>query len=169
MRANEKAIATKRVTEESGAETTVRVEAKAQVRDQDVEILKVKFNKFKAASNVLKRAIVEAKEETKEKVERSRAEVEADERAAKEEKEAALHDMIQAEVEYWKIQERAMIEEYARDKAEADTEAGDMMREKAEGIERARDEAEAKASAEDDMRKQVWRSNSLGLRDSKNS
>ena len=62
MRANEKAIVTKRVVAEAGAETRVRVEAKAEVRDQDVGILKVKFNKFKAVSNVSKRAIVEAKE-----------------------------------------------------------------------------------------------------------
>ena len=34
--------------------------------------------------------------------------------------------MIQAEVGYWESQERAIIEEYSRDKAEADTEA--MMR-----------------------------------------
>ena len=32
------------------------------------------------------------------------------ERLAKEEEEAALQDMIQAEVEYWESQERAMIE-----------------------------------------------------------
>ena len=42
--------------------------------------------------------------------------------------------MIQVEVEYWESQEKAMIEEYAREKAEAETEAEDMTREKAEGI-----------------------------------
>ena len=45
---------------------------------------------------------------------------------------------------------------------EADTEAEDMTREKAEGIERDRAEEEAKARAEDDMIKQVWRAKSLG-------
>ena len=51
-----------------------------------------------------------AKEDTKEKVERSRAEVEAEERAAKEEEEASLQDMVQVKVEYWENQERAMID-----------------------------------------------------------
>ena len=60
-----------------------------------------------------------------------------------------------------------MIDEYARDKAEAEVEA--MIREKDEVIDRARAEAEMKARAEDDMRKQVWRENTLGLRNSKNS
>ena len=50
------------------------------------------------------------KEDTKEKAERSRAEVEAEERAAKEEEEAALQDMVQVEVEYWENQERDIIE-----------------------------------------------------------
>ena len=36
--------------------------------------------------------------------------------------------MIKAEVKYWESQERAMIEEYAREKAEAETEAEAMMR-----------------------------------------
>ena len=71
--------------------------------------------------------------------------------------------MIQAEVEYWESQERAIIEEYARVNAEADTEAEAMMRVKAEVIERVRSESEAKARAEDDMRKEVWRAKSLGL------
>ena len=70
--------------------------------------------------------------------------------------------MIQAEVEYWESQERAVIEEYAREMAEAETEAEAITREKAE-LERGRAEAEAKARAEDDMRKQVWRDKSLGL------
>ena len=47
---------------------------------------------------------------------------------------------------------------------EANTEAEDMMREKAEVIERTRDEEEAKARAEDDMIKQVWRAKSLGAK-----
>ena len=46
--------------------------------------------------------------------------------------------------------------------AEADTEAEDMMREKAEGIDIRRAEEESKARAEDDMIKQVWRAKSLG-------
>ena len=77
--------------------------------------------------------------------------------------------MIQAEMEYWESQERSMIEEYAREMAEAETEAEAMMREKAEGIEIARDEPEAKARAKYYMRKQVWRENSLGIRNAKNS
>ena len=43
-----------------------------------------------------------------------------------------------------------------------------MMRDKAEVIERVRAEAKAKARVEDDTRKQVWRANSLTLRNSKN-
>ena len=50
-----------------------------------------------------------AKYDTKEKSKRSRVEVEAEERAAKEEEEAALQDMVQVKVEYWESQERAMI------------------------------------------------------------
>ena len=96
----EKTIATKRVTADSGADTRVRVEVRDEVRDQDVGILTVILNKFKAAFKVLKREMVGAKEETKEKAERSREEVETEERAAKEEEEAALQDMIQDEVEY---------------------------------------------------------------------
>ena len=92
--AKEKAIITKRVVVEAGAETRVRVEAKAEVRDQDVGILTDILNKFKAAFNCLKRAIVGSEEETKEKSERSRAEVEAEERVAKEEEEAALQVTI---------------------------------------------------------------------------
>ena len=49
--------------------------------------------------------------------------------------------MIQAEVRYWESQERSMIKEYARDKAEPETKDEAMMREKAKGIERARDQA----------------------------
>ena len=58
----------------------------------------------------MKRAIVGSKEYTKWKAERSREEVEAEEKAANEEEEAALHDMVQAEVEYWESQESALIE-----------------------------------------------------------
>ena len=74
----------------------------------------VVLNKVKAESNVLKREVVGYKEDTKEKAERSRSEVEAEERAVKEEEEAALQDMIQAEVEYWESQERDLIEDYDR-------------------------------------------------------
>ena len=51
-----------------------------------------------------------AKDDTKEKSKRSRAGVEAEEKVAKEEEEAALQDMVQVKVEYWESQERAMIE-----------------------------------------------------------
>ena len=70
VRAKEKAIDAKRVAAESDAETRVRVEAKAEVRDWDVGILTVVLNKVKAASNRLKREMVGAKEYTKDKVER---------------------------------------------------------------------------------------------------
>ena len=40
---------------------------------------------------------------------RSRAEVESEERATKEEEEAVLQGMVQVGVEYWESQERAMI------------------------------------------------------------
>ena len=60
-----------------------------------------------------------------------------------------------------------MIEEYARDKAESETESTTI--DKAEGIEIARDEPEAKARAKYYMRKQVWRAKYLGLKNSKNS
>ena len=119
---------------EAGAETRVRVEVKVDVRDWDVEILTDVLNKVEAAYNGLMREMVGVEEETNEKSERSRAEVESEERSDKEEEEAVLQGTIQAEVEYWEIQERAMIEEYAREKAEAETEAEDMTREKAEGI-----------------------------------
>ena len=52
--------------------------------------------------------------------------------------------MIQAKMEYWESQERAMFEEYTREKSEDETEAEAMMREKAEGIEIARAEAKSK-------------------------
>ena len=100
VREKEKDISAKRVAAEAGAETRFRVEANAEVRDPDVGILTDVLNKFKAASNGLKRAMVGSEEETKEKSEISRAEVEADERAAKDEEDASIHDMIQAEVEY---------------------------------------------------------------------
>ena len=76
-RVKEKAIATKRVAAESGADTRVRVEAKAEVRDRYVGILAVILNKVKAISNGLKRAMVVSEEDTKEKSERSKADVEA--------------------------------------------------------------------------------------------
>ena len=63
-------ISAKRVAAEGGAETRVRVEAKAEVRYLDVGILANVLNKIKAASNRLKRAMVGSKEETKDKSER---------------------------------------------------------------------------------------------------
>ena len=48
-RAKEKSITAKRVEAEAGAETRVRVEAKAEVRDQDVGVLTDLLNKVKAA------------------------------------------------------------------------------------------------------------------------
>ena len=42
--------------------------------------------------------------------------------------------MIQSETEYLESQERAVIEEYAKEKEEDNTEAGVMMRETANGI-----------------------------------
>ena len=104
---------------EAGTDTWVRVESKADSRDRYVGILADVLNKVKAKSNELKREMVGSKEETKDKAEMSREEVDAEERAAKEEEEAALQDMIQAEVEYWESQKMAMIEEYAREKVEA--------------------------------------------------
>ena len=83
-RAKEKAIAAKRVSAEPGAEARVRVEAKAEVRDQDVGILTDFLNKVKATPNGLKREMVGSEEETNEKVESSMAEVETEERAEKE-------------------------------------------------------------------------------------
>ena len=56
------------------------------------------LNKFKYKFNRLKRAMFGSEEDTKEEAERSRADIEAEERAAKEEEEAELQDMIQAEV-----------------------------------------------------------------------
>ena len=67
-------------------------------------------------------------------------------------------------MEYWESQERAMIEEYVREKVEAETVAEVMMRNKDEGIERARAEEEAKARDKDGMIKQVWREESLGAK-----
>ena len=52
---------------EAVTETRVRVEAKAEVRDWYLVILTVALNKFKAESNGLKRAVVGAKEDNKEK------------------------------------------------------------------------------------------------------
>ena len=67
VRAKEKAIATKRVASKAGAKSRVRVEVNAEVRDWDVGILTVVLNKVKDASNGLKRAMVGAKEDTKDK------------------------------------------------------------------------------------------------------
>ena len=58
MRAKEKAIAVKRVEAEDGADTRVRVEAKAEVRDRDMGIFTDILNKVKATSNGLKRVVV---------------------------------------------------------------------------------------------------------------
>ena len=57
-----------------------------------------------------------------------------------------------------------MIDEYSREKAEAETEAEAMMRDKAKVINRARAEEEAKARAEEVIIKQVWREKSLGAK-----
>ena len=62
--AKDKAIAAKRVVVEAGAETRVRVESKAEVRDRGEGIFTVFLNKVKAESNGLKRAMVGAEEET---------------------------------------------------------------------------------------------------------
>ena len=61
-----------------------------------------------------------------------------------------------------------MIEEYAREKVDAETEDESIMVEKSEGIDRARAESEAKEGDEYDMRNQGWRAKSLSLRNSKN-
>ena len=66
-REKDKAISAKRVVVEAGAETRVRVEAKAEVRDRYLGIFTVFLNKVKAESNGLKRAMVGSKEDTKEK------------------------------------------------------------------------------------------------------
>ena len=100
----EKAIAAYMLAKEAGAETRVRVEAKADVRYRGVGILTDFLNKVKDASNDLNRAMVGSEKETKEKFESSRAEVEAEERSAKEEEEAILQYMIQDEVGYWESQ-----------------------------------------------------------------
>ena len=55
---------------EAGDETRFRVKAKDEVRDWDVGILMDVLNKVKAAPNVLKRAMVGAEGDTKEKAER---------------------------------------------------------------------------------------------------
>ena len=73
-RAKDKAIAVKSVAVEAGNETRVRVETKSEVRDRYLGILTVVLNKVKAESNGLKRSMVGAKEDTKEKAERSRSE-----------------------------------------------------------------------------------------------
>ena len=104
MRVKDKSINAKRVVAESGDVIRVRVEAKSEVRDRDVRILADVLNKVKSASNGLNRAVVGSKEDTKDKAERSRAELEAEERSEKEEEEASLQDMIQAELEYWESQ-----------------------------------------------------------------
>ena len=84
MRANEKAIVTKRVVAEAGAKARVRMEYNGKVRYQDVGILMDVLEKVKDAFNGLKREMVRAEEETKKKAESSRVEVEAEDRAAKE-------------------------------------------------------------------------------------
>ena len=83
-RANYKAIAANRVAAEASAEIMVRVEAKAEVRDRDVGILTEILKKVEAVSNGLNRVMVVAKEETKDKAERSREELEAEEGSVKE-------------------------------------------------------------------------------------
>ena len=85
-------------------------QGKSKGEGRDLGILTVVLKKVKAESNILKKAMVGANKYTKEISERSRADIEAEERAAKEEEEAVLQDMVQAEVEYWESQERAMIE-----------------------------------------------------------
>ena len=55
------------MAEEAGAETRVKVEAKAEVRDWDVGILTVVLKNVKDALNALKRTMVGSKEDTKEK------------------------------------------------------------------------------------------------------
>ena len=67
MRAKEKYIIAKRVTAEAGAETRVRVEAKAEFKDRYVGILTFVLNKFKVESNGLKKAMVGAEEDIKDK------------------------------------------------------------------------------------------------------
>ena len=67
LRAKEKIIGAKRVAAETGAETRVRVEAKAEIRKQYVGILTDALNKVKASFNRLKRAMVGSKEDTKER------------------------------------------------------------------------------------------------------
>ena len=57
-RANDKAITTKRVAVEAGAETRVRAEDKAEVRDRNLGILTIVLNKVKAESNGLKMVMV---------------------------------------------------------------------------------------------------------------
>ena len=84
-RTKEKSISVKRVVLEAGAETRLRVAAKAEVGYRDVGILTDVLKKVNATSNRLKRAMVGSEEDTKEKTEWSRAEVKAEERGAKEE------------------------------------------------------------------------------------
>ena len=83
-RVKEKCITAYRVAAEAGAETRVRVEANAEVKDWDVGIMTDILNKAKDTTNILKRVMVGAKEDTKEKLERSRSELEAEERVMKE-------------------------------------------------------------------------------------
>ena len=52
--------------------------------------------------------------------------------------------MIHTKVEYWESQERAMLEEYARENSEDETKYEATMREKAKGLDIARAEAKAK-------------------------
>ena len=64
-RVKDKPIAANRLVVEAGAETRVRMEAKAEVRDQDLGILTVILNKFKAESNGLNRAMFGSKGDIK--------------------------------------------------------------------------------------------------------
>ena len=111
MRAKEKAITVNRVATEAGAETRVRVKARAEFRDRYVGILPDVLNKVRSAYNRLKRAMVGYEEDTKEKAGKSRTEEEAEEMAEKAEDEPPLQYMILAEVHYWKSWVMAMIEE----------------------------------------------------------
>ena len=61
-RAKDKYISTERVAAEADAETRVRVEAKDEVRDQDVGVFTEVLNKFKNANNGLKREIFVSEE-----------------------------------------------------------------------------------------------------------
>ena len=61
-RAKDRYISAKGLAVESGTETRVRVEAKDEVRDQDVGVFTEVLNKFKNANNGLKREIFVSEE-----------------------------------------------------------------------------------------------------------